>query len=313
MSNLFIIGNGFDISHGLPTAYENFRKFLFDKYEIDEEELEDFTVIPEGGFYNDQTDEIEYDDYEIALFFSRLMFEIEGKDWSQFEENLAHLDMKSCIENQILPGFTLSEEMNICEGLARFIADNLSRINKYFKDWIKSIKIGNDTQKKLSFEKLLTKEDLFLNFNYTRTLKEIYAVDNVCHIHGEVQVKEELIFGHGEEWEYNLAYNLKYIEAESILIQAFNCLKKRTEETLKSKINFFNKINKKVKKIYSYGFSYSSVDLIYIREICENLDSKNIIWHLNTYDDKEEKNKAFEKCIRKCGFEGEFKKYSIND
>ncbi|WP_223546835.1 AbiH family protein [Priestia aryabhattai] len=32
MSNLFIIGNGFDLDHGLSTSYENFRKYLITKY-----------------------------------------------------------------------------------------------------------------------------------------------------------------------------------------------------------------------------------------------------------------------------------------
>jgi hypothetical protein len=36
MPNLFIIGNGFDIAHGLPTKYKHFRQFLVDVYDADE-------------------------------------------------------------------------------------------------------------------------------------------------------------------------------------------------------------------------------------------------------------------------------------
>jgi len=47
--NLFIIGNGFDRAHGLPTSYINFRNYLEDEdwqYLVDMEALYD--CIPES-------------------------------------------------------------------------------------------------------------------------------------------------------------------------------------------------------------------------------------------------------------------------
>ena len=32
MSTLFIIGNGFDIAHGIPSRYSDFRQFILEKY-----------------------------------------------------------------------------------------------------------------------------------------------------------------------------------------------------------------------------------------------------------------------------------------
>ena len=32
MSKLFIIGNGFDLAHSIPTSYNDFRAFLISKY-----------------------------------------------------------------------------------------------------------------------------------------------------------------------------------------------------------------------------------------------------------------------------------------
>ena len=32
MSSLFIIGNGFDIAHGIPTKYHDFREFIIKSY-----------------------------------------------------------------------------------------------------------------------------------------------------------------------------------------------------------------------------------------------------------------------------------------
>ena len=32
MSSLFITGNGFDIAHGIPTTYADFRNYVIDQY-----------------------------------------------------------------------------------------------------------------------------------------------------------------------------------------------------------------------------------------------------------------------------------------
>lgn len=32
MNKLFIIGNGFDMAHGLPTSYNDFREYLIKEY-----------------------------------------------------------------------------------------------------------------------------------------------------------------------------------------------------------------------------------------------------------------------------------------
>ena len=39
-----------------------------------------------------------------------------------------------------------------------------------------------------------------------------------------------------------------------------------------------------VKKIYSYGFSFSEVDMDYIKEISRILDAKRVRWYFNQYD-----------------------------
>lgn len=50
MSNLFIIGNGFDIAHGLPTKYADFKKYLSDRIKINQgikDNDEDYIKITE--------------------------------------------------------------------------------------------------------------------------------------------------------------------------------------------------------------------------------------------------------------------------
>lgn len=52
MKNLFIIGNGFDLAHNLKTSYEDFHKYLKNKYpQANEEKFIQPEVItmPDGG------------------------------------------------------------------------------------------------------------------------------------------------------------------------------------------------------------------------------------------------------------------------
>ncbi|MCQ4672657.1 bacteriophage abortive infection AbiH family protein [Lactonifactor longoviformis] len=46
MSKLFIIGNGFDSAHKMPSSYEKFRKYIISDYELSEHE-EGIPEIPD--------------------------------------------------------------------------------------------------------------------------------------------------------------------------------------------------------------------------------------------------------------------------
>lgn len=46
MKNLYIIGNGFDLAHSLPTKYSNFKEYLISKYQIDEETERNVFITP---------------------------------------------------------------------------------------------------------------------------------------------------------------------------------------------------------------------------------------------------------------------------
>lgn len=57
MSNLFIIGNGFDIAHGLPTKYADFKKYLSDRIKINQgikDNDEDYIKSPKFLLYQNR-------------------------------------------------------------------------------------------------------------------------------------------------------------------------------------------------------------------------------------------------------------------
>ena len=85
-------------------------------------------------------------------------------------------------------------------------------------------------------------------------------------------------------------------------------LKKDTSKVIQQNKDILKKFGL-VDEIYSYGFSFSEVDLVYIKEICSQSSTKNIRWYLNDYDGS--KFEEFKDKIKKCGFEGEFDSFSL--
>ena len=87
MRSLFIIGNGFDIAHGIKTQYSQFRKYVLslypDSFNMRDEIvcLEDFENIDPGEF--------------AAEILLHAMDKTCGENWSNFEEALAHVNFNS--------------------------------------------------------------------------------------------------------------------------------------------------------------------------------------------------------------------------
>jgi len=308
--NLFIIGNGFDLTHGLKTSYEDFRVYLQTKYpEADADEF----VMPE--VYTKPNGGEAVDDVVVVSFLLRIISMTEGDKWKDVETTLGLLDFSEYFDGVDYDrdsdgDIDLWKQVYINEGTALNLILPTVKITEYFSDWIKTINVNERILVKNDFAKLIDpNEDLFLTFNYTETLELVYRARNVCHIHGKQG--EEILFGHGNDKDYYEDYMISYIGAENALDEIYRSLRKDTEGALKRHIDFFNKIDSKIDKVYSFGFSFSAVDAIYIQEICNRLGNQNIVWYLNDYDN-EVKREEYKKTIRKCGYKGLFDTYSIN-
>ena len=109
----------------------------------------------------------------------------------------------------------------------------------------------------------------------------------------------------------------EYIEKETILEETIRNLRKPVDKILRDHAEFWSLIyHGVVKEVYSFGFSFASVDLPYIEQIVISLkEGKDVTWYLNTYSDTQDDNGivwnyVYEKRIRACGFKGEFGRYS---
>lgn len=288
--NLFIIGNGFDIAHGLKTRYTDFAEYL----KINDINLYNKICV----IYKDLSDEDRlWKNFEKTMEFIDEDFIRMDTDF-----NLEYMDeyddeLKSMVEIQI--------QNNLIE-----TAESLFN---YFRSWASSIQtkgIKELTSKIKGFDEDEDNEDLFLTFNYNFLLEESYNVDNsqICHIHNSID--DELILGHGnklklEEFENESDYlnkkrydengeeNYETIEELEERLSCEENLKyyeityKDTESIIASHKEFFKGLTK-IKNIYVIGHSLGDVDLPYFKEILRNISSETK-WFIYYFSDNEKR------------------------
>lgn len=200
---LYIIGNGFDKAHNLPTDYRNdLRRILKQK------------------------------DSEKFEFIDSLYFKGDEKLWSNFEDNIGNVKKYDQVDQKyadIVQAF-FNEYSNIVQysiesenyGNDDMEMDNATdaaeshkpgdsdfELDSDFKDFIdegmeEMIKEANDEIANNKISKIpnllklpLTTSDFYINFNYTNTLEDIYGIPskNILHIHGTIN---DMIYGNND-------------------------------------------------------------------------------------------------------------------
>lgn len=289
----WIIGNGFDLNHGLETKYSDFKQYL-----------------------------LEYDSIFIDMLESGSIF------WSSFEESLAYLDFDDLLtpyrdDYELYDNVGISSH-NMIETLSS-VREVLSRLNQNLFDWINTISY-DEVKRNEDFVRVLSNNSHFLNFNYTSTLEYVYAItpDRICHIHGSVFEDTLLIMGHNQELkETNV--DRRFLSAFCILEpvasdfsiddvneledeknKIHNDLRKNTSDILLHHQTFFD-ILQEIDSVYSYGFSYGVSDEVYIQYIINLLNTRsdinNITWHIQNHN-LESTNRITSK-LQDMGFQGQ--------
>lgn len=312
LSSLFIAGNGFDIAHGIPTKYSEFRTFLIEKcpeaFELRDEVifLEDISAI---------------DQYEFSIeILLNTMDKSAGENWWNFEDALALINFDNKFPKPNHKENETEEEDNALMVKYLLYMDALSSVfiscSKVWQDlfgaWIKTVQKyieSGSCNARPSLESLFQQEDIqFLTFNYTKTLQTIYGIKKVIHLHN--RIGQNLIFGHGRT---DITYGRSEISNfEEILISSSDLddmimsFKKDTMSPFKKYSDFFKRLNSSVDKVYSYGFSYSEVDSVYIKKIIEKI-SPDATWYFTEFEsnNKEEFQNKKDK-LRGYGFKGSF-------
>lgn len=258
---LFVIGNGFDLFHNLPTKYLHFYHWL-----------------KCGG----------KDSFIAAL--ERLYPSKYGERnllWYDFERALGEFDINS-IFDQNFQGESSTWYPQIDNVVTKNISDIVNLIKDLVKDW--SNKIDVFQAKRLL---PLSGECKYLTFNYTSTLEDIYNIpkSQICHIHGYCKSKDNIIIGHNTYLDMDKIEDNEddfWIGKAKAKIADSMCalFKKCDEEIHYRKPDFFKSI-KGVNRIVILGHSLSPIDKPYFGQI-RHLADEDVHWHISKHSFSDE-------------------------
>lgn len=268
---LYVIGNGFDLMHRVPSSYYSFRDSL-GRHSMLREMLE-MTLTP---------DDI----------------------WADFEESLAFWNMDVMASRDIVDmwldnyGFYTDDDGGAAEfymaieAAANPIAEIANGLPKAFRKWVNSLSIGTDDR---PLKELIQSNGRVLSFNYTEFIETLYGVKEVCYIHGcRKDKKQRLILGHrpgiGTEF-YDVDREPKTyrqavidIAQENVLSFVYEhdaMLTKDSKEIVRQHRPFFDALED-TDQIIVIGHSLSPVDWAYFAEL--NRVAADARWVFGCFD-----------------------------
>ncbi|EMM9640901.1 MULTISPECIES: bacteriophage abortive infection AbiH family protein [Morganellaceae] len=268
---LYIIGNGFDIRHGLPTGYKHFKSYVAKNDQELYDSIEEY--IPAGDEWNELESALGEIDYELILQNSEMFLaSYNTDDWS----DAYHHDYQYEVDK-----------------ITRMLS---ARLKKQFADWVKGINIA-DADNSEQYIPPIPRESLYFSFNYTNTLQQIYAVpdEQIIHIHGNCSYDDDLILGHSFRVEKSLNpyigpdQDTRIAEAYDSIDEYFGNTFKPSEDIIediiKEKRVFFSSL-KNVDEVIVLGHSLAEVDGKYFAEINKSIQ-ENARWIVALYRGEE--------------------------
>lgn len=296
MKTLYIIGNGFDIYHGLDTKYQSFGFFLQKKHKKLYDNLIEYYGLPELD-----------PDYEDSYY---------DPLWSDFENALADLDFEYILEENSdhLPDYASDKfrdsHLHAFPQVLEILVNDLTfKLYDAFKEFISNVALPNTIK---GMELKIDTNALFLNFNYTDTLERYYRIkeSQILYIHNKATSDNILVLGHAtdpdsfieedkipptglteeeySEWQQQMDdhYDYSYDTGKDELLSYFKKSYKSTEQIIDDNQNFFSKL-KNIENIIILGHSLSNVDQPYFKKILQSLENPNVSWAASYYRNKQ--------------------------
>lgn len=268
--NLYIVGNGFDLHHGINSRYSDFKQYV----ECNDPEL-------------------------FRLMGEYLVIE---ENWSDLEEALASLDADWLIDeaSNFLASYGADDWSDAYHHDYQFEIDKvvagLSRsLKTQFTKWGLQLDIPSSAEmdsKRLN----LDVNGKYLTFNYTPTLNSIYAIpdENILHIHNKaINEESNLILGHAwnpiDKRSLNDVQNIEEQDARvtqgnDIIDGYFAETYKPASKIIQEHIEYFKGL-RATQQIFVMGHSLSAVDIEYFRAIIQHIDLDVARWKISYYGD----------------------------
>lgn len=291
LNTLIIIGNGFDLHHGLPTSYKGFAEYL---------RSHDLSLL---------------DNLERVISFTPS----DGDIWSRLEENLAHIDMDYIddLMREYIPSLASDDyykDMDACQLEAeRWVSSLTTDLRHQFSNYISD---ANNKEARVGSLLKIDANSLFISFNYTRTLERFYNIDedSILYIHGTFDDEGNIVLGHAtdpktfvkekpdesmpeglsdeqkEMWYDDMSNrHIPFLdEARDELASYYARSFKNTKEIIERNKDFFGKLSA-VRSLYVLGHSMSDVDIIYFEKFKQFL-SHSCRWFVSYYTENDKNN-----------------------
>lgn len=263
---LYIIGNGFDIFHGVSSRYSDFKNY------VEENDNDLFEALNE--YFN--KDEL----------------------WSEFEETLAYIDTDKIVNDasDFFVSYSADDWSDAYHHDYQFEVQRAINVvtvslKELFTKWILSLDIPSLGQLKLPTS------STYLTFNYTETLEKAYKISssNIVYIHNKaVDEASTLILGHSRQpipdnafdnksdWE---DVDVRVEDGNRILDSYFEDTYKNTDTIINENQLFFNNLSS-INEVFVFGHSISTVDIKYFKVVREKVQEHSI-WTVSYYNDEQ--------------------------
>ncbi|EMW5966440.1 bacteriophage abortive infection AbiH family protein [Enterococcus faecalis] len=276
IKRLFILGNGFDLSHGLETKYTDFEKWVSNRNKRLHEKIT-FMMEELNKIVENLEDNLNWSDFEKS--FHEL---IQG-GWGEFfiEESIQNF-----LSNPGDPNFSDADRGALEYELKEKLI-SLSTVKSLFNEWI--LLTIEPTVKQHSPRYVFGKEDIFFSFNYTTTLETIYKIkkSNIYHIHGDYK---NVIVGHNEKFEDNFSKEYNPDDDNIMLSDAMdrvsllheNLSKDVNKQIIKFEQSTFFSELRTVNKVHVIGHGYGKYDYPYyelLAKAVSNYCTWNFYYH----------------------------------
>lgn len=280
--HLYIVGNGFDLHHHLKTSPKDYCDFLNKKH-------------PDILKFIQNCDYFMGDGNELL--------NREDRFWTNVEDNFA-FSFDSMLEETVdgnYPDLDDDDENRwqrvgiVAKEKVESLSDLKLFNTSYLAEWVNTIDFTSVSKsKQLQFKK----KDLFLTFNYTKTLEYIYKIQpsNILHIHGCISSPETLQFGNSkytanevkadyeQQFKSDEAYEICIEPAVNSYIDLARSLSKDPIKNIPLLKQFLSK--KQIDEIIILGHSYQGVDAQYYEKmLLQRLIKAK--WTIYCYTDKD--------------------------